>query len=175
MTNTEDNNAFYPVLAAHTVVWHKDRNLIEGSNDLTQTHKMLEELLELYAACMPDASSDAIRKIVVNEIDSLYTLGKIKTVDSRCAKEAKLDALGDIDVVRLNILERNKWTSELALQCALAEITDRKGMLIHGNFVKASSLHLYKDEIIKLGYDYPQVLRQNGVLDDNTTETTKEV
>lgn len=169
MINTEENNNLYPTLAAHTVIWHKDRNLIEGATDMTQTNKMLEEFTELYAACMPGMSEIDVMQAMIHEIESLYARGKLKAVHPNEAAVAKIDALGDIDVIRLNILERNKWTAEQALQVAYNEIKDRKGMIVNGSFVKATDLHLYKDEIEQLGYNYLSVLEENGVLDAHPT------
>ena len=84
--------------------WHIDRNLIDGSDDKSQTLKLLQELGELS--------------------------------DSVCKEKPILDDIGDMLVVMINILARNKLTLEECLEVAYNDIKDRKGKMVDGIFVK---------------------------------------
>lgn len=92
--------------------WHYDRNLIEGSDDLAQFSKLLEETLELH---------EALIKWSMN--NSGY-------------QSLKKDAIGDIMVVLINIAERNGLTLEQCLEHAYNDIKDRKGKMVEGIFQK---------------------------------------
>lgn len=90
------------------VQWHYDRNLIEGATDKDQMLKLVEEFGEL---------ANAIAK---NDLVELK------------------DAIGDINVVLINIAERNGFKLEECLDAAYDEIKDRKGRMVNGVFVKES-------------------------------------
>lgn len=92
--------------------WHYDRNLIDGSHDLAQFGKLMEETLELHKALVEDNCSPT------GDLDDIQ------------------DAIGDIMVVLINIAERNGLTIEQCLEHAYGEIKDRKGRMIDGVFVK---------------------------------------
>ena len=91
--------------------WHYDRNLIEGSDDLAQFSKLMEEVLELH------------RSIV--DVTDYYG-------------NSIADDIGDIMVVLINIAERNGLTLEQCLEHAYNDIKDRKGKMVDGVFVKES-------------------------------------
>ena len=50
------------------------------------------------------------------------------------------DDIGDMIVVLINIAERNGISIKECLQCAWADIKDRKGKMIDGTFVKEADL-----------------------------------
>ena len=93
--------------------WHYDRNLIDGSHDLAQFGKLMEEVMELHEA------------LVEGYIDSFLDRG-----------DEIPDAIGDIMVVLINIAERNDLTLEQCLEHAYNDIKDRKGKMVDGLFVK---------------------------------------
>ena len=92
--------------------WHYDRNLIDGSTDLAQFSKLMEETLELHKALVEDNCSPT------GDLDDIQ------------------DAIGDIMVVLINIAERNGLTLEQCLEHAYNDIKDRKGKMVDGVFVK---------------------------------------
>ncbi len=130
----------YEEVNKNIIKFHHDRNLIHGATDWTQTKKLLEEFIELVAAQMPDASSGAIVMTVKQMIDSLHYGGRIKMVKLEDAQKAKLDAIGDMGVVQINIAERNESSLVECLCLAYDEIKDRKGRMINGSFVKEDDL-----------------------------------
>ena len=90
--------------------WHYDRNLIEGSTDLAQFSKLMEEVLELHEA------------LCIGNTDLYF-----------CEmKEDIQDAIGDIMVVLINIAERNGLTLEQCLEHACNNIKERKSNMVIG-------------------------------------------
>lgn len=122
------------------VQWHHDRNLINGATDWSQTEKMLEEYIELVASQRPLSTPNQIASIVMIMVSRLLANGRIKTVTEKDAEAAKLDALGDMVVVAVNIAERNKSSLETCMNLAWNEIKDREGKMVDGTFVKESDL-----------------------------------
>ncbi len=123
------------------VQWHHDRNLIDGATDWSQTEKMMEEMLELIASQLSSQySPEDIAFAGRHMIDRLLSKGRIKPVTEENAEEAKLDALGDMVVVAVNIAERNKSSLETCMNLAWNEIKDREGKMVDGTFVKESDL-----------------------------------
>lgn len=122
------------------VKWHEDRNLIDGATDWSQTDKLFEEFIELVAAQMPDRNPTAIVLKVKQMLYRLHSANRIKAVSSFDAQDAKLDALGDMVVVQMNIAKRNDTTLVQCTRDAYSVIKDRKGRMIDGNFVKEEDL-----------------------------------
>lgn len=89
-------------------LWHHRRNLIEGSTDKDQFHKLIQECAELS--------------------------------DNMCKKRDIRDDIGDIMVVLINIMTRNKLSMSECLETALRDIAPRKGKMIDGIFVKEKDL-----------------------------------
>ena len=56
--------------------------------------------------------------------------------DSRCKGKDIRDDIGDMMVVLINIMVRNKLTIQECLSTAYNDIKDRKGKMIDGVFVK---------------------------------------
>jgi hypothetical protein len=136
LINDSGSNIFAPDVIGNIGQWHKDRNLIEGTDDWRQTGKLLEEFCELVAAQMPaDSNSGAIYDEVVSMLDHLHFGGRLKPVTGD-RQEAKKDALGDMAVVAINIAERNRWSYTECLEQAYTEIEHRKGKMVNGTYVK---------------------------------------
>lgn len=68
----------------------------------------------------------------------LQELGELS--DSVCKGRDVKDDLGDMMVVMLNIMERNKITMIECLEKAYNDIKDRKGRMVDGVFVKEQDL-----------------------------------
>ena len=66
----------------------------------------------------------------------MQELGELS--DHACKGEDIRDDLGDMLVVMLNIMKRNKYTLEECLQIAYDDIKDRRGKMVDGIFVKES-------------------------------------
>ena len=49
-------------LLEKVVLFHKKRNLIEGSSDRQQFKKLLEEMTEVYASIRPNVTCSSIRR-----------------------------------------------------------------------------------------------------------------
>ena len=162
MKNTESNNELVPSQIVAITQWHNDRNLIDGATDMSQSEKLLEEYVELIAAQMPDHRPIDIYMATARMLESIFNKGRIKPVSSAKADEAKIDAIGDMNVVLINIAERNGVSYEDCLRAAYTDIRDRKGILIDGSFVKASDLPVFKDRIVELGLDYDKVIKDNS-------------
>lgn len=118
--------------------WHRERNLIDGATDSSQSVKLYEEFLELVASLNPGASPENIASTVMTHTASLHNKGKIKPITPSEANHAKKDALGDMLVVMINIAERNGWSIEECLAQAYEEIAPRKGILWNGQYIKDS-------------------------------------
>jgi len=91
--------------------WHHDRNLIEGSSDLAQATKLVEEFEEFMVE---------------------LKAGNV---------EAMKDEMGDILTVLINHAERNGFGLEDALETAWHKIKHRNGLMIDGVFVKETDVH----------------------------------
>lgn len=127
-------------VSSKIVQWHHDRNLIKGATDWTQTEKLLEEFIELVASQYYGKEPEQLAEIVIGMVDRLLLGGRIKKVLSSDKEQAKLDAIGDMNVVMANIAERNGSSLESCMTLAYNEIKDRKGKMINGTFVKESDL-----------------------------------
>lgn len=141
MINTKQNNITLPQVTENITRWHHDRNLIEGATTWTQSKKLLEEFIELVAAQMPEQKDSAIAQQVHDWIDDLFTSGRIKSVTVEDAAAALKDAIGDMDVVSINIAEREGFTKADAAHTAYTEIKDRTGRMVNGTFVREADLH----------------------------------
>lgn len=60
--------------------------------------------------------------------------------DNICKGRDIRDDIGDMMVVLINIMERNKLSMSECLQVAYDDIKDRKGRMVDGVFVKESDL-----------------------------------
>lgn len=117
--------------------WHEDRNLIKGATDNSQFEKLLEEILELYATLNPTLEP---REIFDGVGDVAYKLLKADRIKQATIGKTIEDDVGDINVVLVNLLERNGFTMQQCLEVAWNDIKDRKGKMIDGVFVKESDL-----------------------------------
>jgi NTP pyrophosphatase (non-canonical NTP hydrolase) len=104
--------------------WHYDRNLIDGSTDLAQFSKLMEETLELHESMVREVSDKY----------NYYGNGTLRQPNGY--EDRKKDDIGDIMVVLINIAERNGLTLEQCLEHAYNDIKDRKGKMVDGVFVK---------------------------------------
>jgi NTP pyrophosphatase (non-canonical NTP hydrolase) len=68
----------------------------------------------------------------------LQELGELS--DSVCKGRDIRDDIGDMMVVMLNIIERNKVTLVDCLEKAYNDIKDRKGKMVNGVFIKEQDL-----------------------------------
>lgn len=117
--------------------WHKDRNLIDGSTNNAQFIKLFEELIELYATLNPEKDSNQISTDLVNMVAYMFKNNRIKQAPK--GKDIK-DDVGDINVVLMNMIEREGFAMQQCLETAWHDIKDRKGKMIDGVFVKESDL-----------------------------------
>ena len=117
--------------------WHKDRNLIDGSTNNAQFVKLLEEVIELYATLNPSLVDDELWEGFNNVVSDLYFAGRIKQAPE--GKDIK-DDVGDINVVLMNMIEREGFTMQQCLETAWHDIKDRKGEMRNGVFVKEADL-----------------------------------
>lgn len=117
--------------------WHKDRNLIDGSTNNAQFLKLLEEVIELYATLNSEDDDYEIKAGLVIMIEDMYHKGRIKQAPK--GKDIK-DDVGDINVVLINMIEREGFTMQQCLETAWHDIKDRKGEMRNGVFVKEADL-----------------------------------
>lgn len=117
--------------------WHKDRNLIDGSTNNAQFIKLFEEITELYATLNPQKDSDDIGVDLVNMVG--YMLKNNRINKAPVGNNIK-DDVGDINVVLMNMIEREGFTMQQCLETAWHDIKDRKGKMIDGVFVKEADL-----------------------------------
>lgn len=135
-TNSMEDNTFLNVLVANAADWHYEKDLIEGSTDLNQFDKLLEEVVELYLELVESKDSKIALMTLQNHLLNLFARGKGDRKEGNSVK----DAIGDIIVVLTNIAERNNLTVEECLQEAVEVITKRKGKKVDGVFVKEEDL-----------------------------------
>lgn len=131
------HNHNVPNQFAKIAQWHEDRNLIAGATDNSQFVKLLEEVIELYATLNPSTPAFNLELDLITMIEELGYNDRIKQ-----APEGKTieDDVGDINVVLINLLERNGFTMQQCLDVAWNDIKDRKGKMIDGVFVKEADL-----------------------------------
>lgn len=118
------------------VQWHYDKDIIENGNDMAQAKKMLEEYCELMSALMPGEEPKEIASKVIDMTFELFDEGKIKTVQPEDAEDAAVDAVGDMDVAGVNILERRGVSKLTCLNSVYKIISKRSGKVVNGTFVK---------------------------------------
>ena len=133
---TRNHNA--PKLISKMAQWHKDRNLISGSNNKAQFVKLMEEVVELFATLNPKLEPYEIEAIFKGMISDLHKRSRIKKAPE--GKDIR-DDVGDINVVLINLIEREGFTMQECLETAWHDIKDRKGRMIDGVFVKESDLN----------------------------------
>lgn len=131
------HNHNVPNQFAKIAQWHEDRNLINGATDNSQFIKLMEEVLELFATINPKLDSGRLFMFVSQVIQNLYDKGRIQQAPVGKTIE---DDVGDINVVLINLLERNGFTMQQCLEVAWNDIKDRKGKMIDGVFVKETDL-----------------------------------
>lgn len=117
--------------------WHHDRNLVEGATDEAQFIKLIEEVIELYMCLNPGQSPETAALIIGNIVLHLLNKGRIKTETDHSNLP---DAVGDINVVLTNFMERHGITPQEAFARSWGDIKDRKGRMIDGQFVKEADL-----------------------------------
>tara|TARA_R100000541_G_scaffold18259_1_gene28045 strand:+ start:573 stop:989 length:417 start_codon:yes stop_codon:yes gene_type:complete len=117
--------------------WHKERNLINGATNETQFVKLIEEVIELYATLNSDMEAYEIAAMIRGMVTDIENKGRIKQAPA--GKDIK-DDVGDINVVLMNIIEREGFTMQQCLETAWNDIKDRKGKMIDGMFVKEADL-----------------------------------
>ena len=117
--------------------WHKDRNLIDGSTNNAQFVKLFEELIELYATLNPEKDSDDIAVSIINMVGYMLKNNRINQAPE--GKDIK-DDVGDINVVLMNMIERENFTMQQCLETAWHDIKDRKGEMRNGVFIKEADL-----------------------------------
>ena len=107
MRNVASLNENVPHLIAKIANWHYEKDLIHGSTADAQFRKLVAEVGELAESLTAGASfSD------------------------------RLDAVGDVMVVLINLAERQNITIDEALRHSYAEIRKRTGKNVDGVFVK---------------------------------------
>lgn len=149
MYNAKHNNHTCDLSIRQITQWHYDRNLINGASDWSQTPKLFEEFIEVVAAQMPGAEPSAIAQQIFLWTEDLLKKGRIKSVAAEDSADALLDGLGDMMVVQINLLERNKHAVADALDVAYDAIKHRKGKMIDGVFWKEQDLDAQGNPIKK--------------------------
>ena len=122
------------------VKWHDDRGILEGATAWDQTKKLFEEFIELVSAQMPGASTDDIAEQVYSWTNELEAEGRIKPIDPENAHAAAVDALGDMAVVKVHIMESFGVSYNHCVKSAYDQIKDRKGRLVNGIWTKEEDL-----------------------------------
>lgn len=120
--------------------WHKLRNLIDDSTDNAQFVKLMEETIEVYAAIRPNIPAPQLAGELIGMITELRHKNRIKMVSVKEAKDALADGLGDMQVVQVNIAERNGLDLKECVKGSYKEIKDRKGLSKNGIYVKYEDL-----------------------------------
>ena len=124
------------------IQWGHDTCIVEQGTVWAQTGKMMEEVIELIAAQMPDATpweiADAAKQMVIN----LLTNGRIKPVAPENAVAEQIDAVCDMHVVGTQILSMLGTSREAELHPVYEVLNKRTagGRMINGTFVKAKDL-----------------------------------
>lgn len=121
----------------HYAQWHHDRNLVDGATDNAQFTKLMEEVIELYMCINPGESPLEAKVSIENVVHDLWKRNRIKTEADHSNMP---DAVGDINVVLTNFMERHGFTPQEAFSRAWCDIEHRKGRMIDGQFVKESDL-----------------------------------
>jgi hypothetical protein len=131
------HNHYVPNQIGKIAQWHHDRNLIDESTNNTQFKKLLEEVAELYATLNPHKNPGDIATDLIANIGKMLKNGRIK--QAVIGTDIK-DDIGDINVVLINMAEREGFTMQQCLETAWNDIKYRKGKMIDGVFVKESDL-----------------------------------
>lgn len=138
LVNIDAKNDLAPSVITNIADWHWQRNLIEGTTDDKQFIKLLEEFIELYLAMKPGRTPLVAVHDVKRFSDRLLEGNRLHTATNR-SHDMK-DAMGDMTVVMINLMERNGWTYEECITQAYDAIKDRKGRMIDGTYVKEEDL-----------------------------------
>lgn len=143
------HNEGIPELASLITGWHYDRNLIDGATDNSQFVKLLEEVVELYCTLNKGKDGSDVLTDLEDMLLEIHNKGRIKP-EPLASEKTPADDIGDINVVLINIAERNGLTFEDCLNTAWNDIKDRKGKMIDGVFVKEADLPVeaYEDDCV---------------------------
>ncbi|ASL24403.1 putative NTP-Ppase [Alteromonas phage vB_AspP-H4/4] len=136
---TAEQIAFMSISQLSTAIgmWHKERNLVEGSTDKAQFTKLFEEFVEVYMALHPNTTPYDCVVDMKNQLDTMLDKGRIVTDKTG---ETLEDSIGDVNVVLINHALRNGLELRDCFAQAILDIKDRKGKMINGVFVKEEDL-----------------------------------
>lgn len=115
------------VLENCVVQWAKDRNLIKGSNPITQMAKTLEECAEILEELQARESYDPEKQ----QHDLEQAIETYKELDHNLKLE-----YGDALVTLIIGMAQNRLSMTACLEAAYNKIKDRKGKMVNGLFVK---------------------------------------
>lgn len=134
--NVSQLNKDVPSTIQKIASWHHDRNLVDGASDNSQFKKLFEEMIEVYMAINPGMQPGEAKNNLIALTEELHTNNRIKESDGSSLP----DDIGDVNVVLINIAERNGLTVDSCLKQSYKDIKDRKGRMIDGVFVKQQDL-----------------------------------
>lgn len=137
VSNTTHDNGHIAETITDITEWHYARNLIHGATDISQFDKLIEEMMELRMSIEPGIDAETAKQRVTEAMQRVVDRDKLKPAKDRSNLR---DDIGDINVVLINIAERNFITYADCLDQAYWDIKDRKGKMIDGVFVKEADL-----------------------------------
>lgn len=112
------------------IKWDDERGITTGSTADAQWSKLLEEVIELFAALHPEKSAEGIKYALLAQVTSLHRKGKIKPVPTGEDPQPHLsDAVGDSLKCLTSVANLSGVNLTEASLGALAEIQSRKGQL----------------------------------------------
>lgn len=128
--NTTESNQKLPEVIEDFVLWDIERGINAGSTPVAQWVKLLEEVIELYAALNPTLNKGDIYQQVLGELNTLYRKGKINGIPKDDDPRPHLeDAVGDSMKCLTSVANLSGINLTEASSAALKVINARKGSL----------------------------------------------
>lgn len=128
--NTSQSNQELPDVIEGFVAWDDERGITTGSSADAQWNKLLEEVIELYAALHPDKSADGIKFAVLAKVNDLHRRGKINGIPENDDPRPHLeDAVGDSMKCLTSVANLSDVNLTNASKLALSVINARDGAL----------------------------------------------
>lgn len=128
--NHLESNQKLPEVIEDFVLWDIERGINTGSTAEAQWVKLLEEVIELYAALHPEKSGEGIKYALLAQINDLHRKGKIKGIPENDNPRPHLvDAVGDSMKCLTSVANLSGINLTEASSAALKVINARKGSL----------------------------------------------
>lgn len=113
------NNHYLPHRISRVVEVLQNSNEIKNSTNKDQAEQFLQAAIDIYSAANPNIGALELRNMIIDFVHASYKVGGIKsTSDENCGELIKL-ALGNSDIAKIAIAEREGFTLDSCLESVM--------------------------------------------------------